>query len=115
LVQKSLARFVLKTANIQAAYPCAQLTDKQLVSVSEALHGLRFPVTGTGDFTQAQATAGGVHGKALDAGLGVKGYPGLYVTGEVVDVHADCGGYHLHWCWASGVAAARRVAAAKTL
>lgn len=110
LIQKPLARFVLKTAHIPAAYPCAQLTDKQLVGVSEALHGLCFPVTGVGDFTQAQATAGGVHGRALDADLGVKGHPGLYITGEAADVHADCGGYHLHWCWASGAAAARQIA-----
>ncbi len=110
LVQKPLGRFVLKTAGIQAVYPCAQLTDMQLVRVSEVLHRLCFPVTGTGDFAQAQATAGGVHGKALDANLGVKGYTGLYITGEAADVHAGCGGYHLHWCWASGTAAARDAA-----
>jgi len=31
--------------------------------------------------------------------------PGLFFTGEVVDVTGELGGYNLHWAWASGVAA----------
>ena len=28
--------------------------------------------------------------------------PGLYITGELLDVDGDCGGYNLHWAMASG-------------
>lgn len=29
----------------------------------------------------------------------------LYFSGEVVDIDGDCGGYNLHWAWASGYTA----------
>ena len=28
--------------------------------------------------------------------------PGLYATGEVLDVDGDCGGFNLQWAWSSG-------------
>ena len=56
------------------------------------MHHVEFPVTGTGTFEQAQATAGGVKGSALDEYLQVKKCSGLYIIGEAVDIHADCGG-----------------------
>ena len=36
--------------------------------------------------------------------------PGLYVVGEALDVDAPCGGYNLHWAWASGLLAGRSAA-----
>lgn len=32
--------------------------------------------------------------------------PGLYLIGEVLDIQGECGGYNLHWAWASARAAA---------
>jgi hypothetical protein len=29
----------------------------------------------------------------------------VYACGEVLDVLGDCGGYNLHWAWASGITA----------
>ncbi|RNM38014.1 NAD(P)/FAD-dependent oxidoreductase, partial [Eggerthella sinensis] len=36
--------------------------------------------------------------------------PGLHVVGEALDVDAPCGGFNLHWAWASGLAAGRAAA-----
>ncbi len=110
LLQKSLDRAILKRCGIRADMPCSHMSGAQLHAIANVMHDFRFPITGLADFSQAQATAGGVHGSALDENLQVRAYPGLYVTGEAVDVHAKCGGYHLHWCWASGAAAASAVA-----
>jgi len=33
----------------------------------------------------------------------------LYFTGEVIDVDGDCGGYNLHWAWASGYTLAQGI------
>ena len=110
LLQRPLARLVLKQAGIRADAPCAGLDARQLQQLEAVLHDLRFPVTGIADFTQAQATAGGVRGDVLNANLSVRQYPGFYVTGEAVDVQSICGGYHLHWCWASGCMAADHIA-----
>ncbi len=110
LVQKPLARLVLRRCGIAAAMPASQLDGRQIAEIARTLHGLAFPVMGLSDWSQAQATAGGVHADALDAHLQVKAHPGLYIVGEAVDVHSFCGGYHLHWAWASGARAARHIA-----
>ena len=31
--------------------------------------------------------------------------PGLYLAGELLNLDGDCGGYNLHWAWATGLAA----------
>ncbi len=110
MLPKLLGRAVLKRCGIPSDRET--LTGPELQRIAQAVHAMRFPVKGLGDFKQAQATAGGVHGKALCADLEVKGKPGLYVTGEAVDVQSICGGYHLHWCWASGWTAGKAAARA---
>ena len=31
--------------------------------------------------------------------------PGLYLAGELLNLDGDCGGYNLHWAWATGLVA----------
>ncbi len=70
------------------------------------LKGLRLPVTGLGDVRQCQVHRGGVAVGEVDARTcEVRAHPGLHVAGEALDVDAPCGGYNLHWAWASGLLA----------
>ncbi len=110
LFQKSLSRLILRECGVMADMSCMRLDSRKLRNIAETIHRLSFPVTGISDWKQAQATAGGVTGAALDAHLQVKRYPHLYVVGEAADVHSLCGGYHLHWAWASGAWAAKHIA-----
>lgn len=110
IVQKPLARLILRQCGIKAADPCDQLDGRAISEIAATLKNLTFPVRGLGDWKQAQATAGGVLGTVLDAHLQVKAHPHLYIVGEAVDVHSLCGGYHLHWAWASGAHAAKHIA-----
>ena len=67
-------------------------------------------VIGTQGFGGAQVTAGGIDTHDIDPiTLQSRLVPHLYLIGEVLDVDGDCGGYNLHWAWASGYAAARAV------
>lgn len=73
------------------------------------------PVTGTLGMDRAQVTAGGAGLEAFDPEtLESKLVPGLYATGEALDVDGDCGGYNLMWAWASGLAAGRAAARSGT-
>jgi len=38
-----------------------------------------------------------------------KEHPGLYVIGEALDVDGACGGFNLHWAFATGLLAAWRI------
>jgi len=65
-----------------------------------------FDVIGTRGFVHAQVTAGGADVREFDPqSLQSKRVPGLFACGEVLDVDGGCGGFNLHWAWASGVLA----------
>lgn len=72
----------------------------------DLLKGFELHVEGIGDARQCQVHRGGVGVSALDSRtMEARELPGLYVTGELADVDAPCGGYNLHWAWASGLLA----------
>ena len=72
-----------------------------------------FPVTITDSrgFEQAQACAGGVPLNEVELPYcASRRVPGLYITGEILDADGRCGGYNLHWAWATGMAAGESAA-----
>ncbi|GAB1595730.1 TIGR03862 family flavoprotein [Lysobacter claricitrinus] len=60
---------------------------------------------------EAISSAGGVRLEALDDDLMVRGRPGVFVAGEMLDWEAPTGGYLLTACFASGLRAGRAAAA----
>ncbi|MCM1106598.1 MAG: aminoacetone oxidase family FAD-binding enzyme [Blautia sp.] len=83
-------------------------------SLSEdALHRLAsvckaFPVTllRAREMEYAQVCTGGVHAKEVNPRtLESRLLPGLYFAGELLDADGICGGYNLHWAWATGFVA----------
>jgi predicted Rossmann fold flavoprotein len=74
--------------------------------IVETCKRFAFPVTGTRGFAHAQVTAGGADVREFDPlTLESRLAPGLYACGEALDVDGGCGGFNLHWAWASGVLA----------
>ncbi|MGN1182282.1 MAG: NAD(P)/FAD-dependent oxidoreductase, partial [Faecalibacillus sp.] len=61
-----------------------------------------FEVVGTMGIEKAQVCHGGVLLEEINDKLELKKYPGIYVCGEALDVDGDCGGYNLHFAFASG-------------
>lgn len=59
-------------------------------------------ITGTNDFTKAQVMHGGLALSEVNESLECIRYPGVFVIGEALDVDGDCGGYNLHFAFASG-------------
>ena len=67
------------------------------------------PINGYRDYEFAQACQGGALASELTDEMESVKYPGLYVTGELVDVDGTCGGYNLHWAFTSGFLAAQSI------
>ena len=85
--------------------PLDTLSDHALAAAVAALRAWRIQPAGTEGFGAAEVTAGGVDTAELSSKtLEARRVPGLFFTGEVVDVTGWLGGYNLHWAWASGVA-----------
>ncbi len=78
-----------------------------LEKLASVIKGMKFEVTGTMPWDSAQVTAGGIVTDEFTENLESKIVPGLFGAGEVLDVDGDCGGYNLHWAWASGIVAGR--------
>ncbi|GFK93344.1 Ferredoxin--NADP reductase [Fundidesulfovibrio magnetotacticus] len=90
------------------AKPVAQLRKEEAAWIVKRLTAWEFTPKEVAGYKKAEVTAGGVNTKAISSKtMESLGVPGLYFTGEVMDVTGQLGGYNLHWAWASGYAAAQ--------
>lgn len=109
-IGEQLCKQMFGSANVQADAALRDAAQKHRL-----LHLLRhweFPVAGQAAFSQAQVTAGGVHGRCVRNTLESKLHKGLWFCGELLDLDGDCGGYNLAWAWSSGQTAGRNAAKA---
>ncbi len=111
LVPRRLGQMLAKAAEIQPlSLTASQLSKDQLHALEQLLTGWTLPLRGTLGFDQAQVTCGGAEltdfiPETLESRL----TPGLFAAGEVLNVDGDCGGFNLHWAWASAALAAREM------
>ena len=80
-------------------------TDEELSKIAGIIKSFRFEIIGHDSFNNAQVTKGGVGTDEVNANMESKICPGLFFAGEVLDVDGKCGGYNLHWAFASGCTA----------
>ncbi|MEE0966258.1 MAG: aminoacetone oxidase family FAD-binding enzyme [Bacilli bacterium] len=97
LVNNKLASF-LEKRNLK--------TTKDIVN---ALKHFKVEVIGLRDESYAQVLRGGLALEEVDSSLEIMKYPHLYAVGEVLDVAGDCGGYNLHFAFASGYTVAKAI------
>ncbi len=83
----------------------------ELSALLSAVTDLRVKVEGCGDAANAQVTRGGAAVEEFDPlTLQSRLREGLYCIGEALDIDGKCGGYNLHWAFASGLTAGRSAA-----
>ncbi len=88
-----------------------QAEQEALYSFGLTLKALPMEVTGTLGFAEAMVSAGGCDTAGVDpATFASRKVKGLYITGELLDVDGDSGGYNLHFAWTSGILAGRAAA-----
>ena len=111
IVPKRLGQVLLRAAGIEKlSLTAAELTPAQRRAIYGALTGWTLPARGTLGFDQAQVTCGGAKLEGFDPDtLESRTTPGLFAAGEVLDVDGDCGGFNLHWAWASAELAAAEI------
>ena len=85
-----------------------------LKKLCKNIKGFSMEIKCTAGFEKAQVTGGGISLAEIDTEtMEVRKLPGLYLTGELLDVDGICGGYNLQWAWSTGYLAGR--AAGKSL
>ncbi|MBX9926209.1 MAG: TIGR03862 family flavoprotein [Hyphomicrobiaceae bacterium] len=74
--------------------------------VARRIKALQLNATGVAGLERAISTAGGVRFEGLDDRLMLRGRPGVFVAGEMIDWEAPTGGYLLQGSFATAVTAA---------
>ena len=88
----------------------SELSDENLRNIIRAASAYRINITGTKGFEYAQVTAGGADCCEFEAStMESKLVPGLFATGETLNVDGDCGGYNLMFAFISGLIAGNNV------
>lgn len=106
-VNKKIIPVVLKEAGIRGADRIDQVSDSQFRKLIHFFKRFPITVTETNPFSSAQVCAGGIRLNEVSDSLELIKCPGIYVTGELLDIDGRCGGYNLQWAWTSGAIAAK--------
>ena len=102
-----LLRRIIGISGADPGKKTSSVSGRQLAEIGKMLRGFRIRAEGTPGMDAAMAAAGGVSLKAVNTGsFEVKGFPGLFVIGEALDVAGESGGYNLQFAFSSAAAAA---------
>ena len=110
LLSSKLVRPLLDHLGFDAAQRVDQLGKGVRWQLAQCLTNWPIAVSGPRPFDYAEVTIGGVRTEDINPDT-LESFlvPGLYFAGEMVDIHADLGGFNFQWAWASGVLAGRRL------
>ncbi len=107
-VNKQIGRVVLKRVGVDLQNKCPL---SRINAIVDVLKGFVLPVVGSLGFNYAQVTRGGIRTDEVDSQtMESLLKEGLYLTGEVLDVDGDCGGYNLQWAFSSAYVASSDIA-----
>lgn len=108
LLHEKVIRAVSEKTGIDSDKKAGVLSSAEWEYLKNAVLEMKFDITGTGDFQQAQVCSGGITLDQLaENTLESKNMKGLYFAGEILDVDGICGGYNLQWAWSSGYVAGK--------
>jgi len=101
-----LAEGLLASCAIDGSARMADLSDKVLRRIGDAVNQWQLTPDGTEGYRKAEVTRGGIDTRELSQQtMMVQKVPGLFVVGEAMDVTGWLGGYNFQWAWASGYVA----------
>jgi len=107
-----LLQAVTRQAGLDDANPALNVVDrKRRNKLVDALKGLLVPVHGTLSWNKAEVTGGGLDLTLVNRRtMEVRGHPGLYVFGELLDFTGPIGGLNFQAAFATANLAARHAA-----
>lgn len=111
LLPKQLIPVCLQAAEIQPHLIGEKIIARQRRRLRTWLKDFRLTITGFRPLKEAIVTAGGVNTREVDPRtMESKKVKGLYIVGELLDIHGDTGGYNLQAAFSTGRAAGLAVA-----
>ena len=103
IVNTKLGYAVINKAKIKKNTFLKNLTAQDINNIVAILKCFKMAIKGTKSFDSAQITCGGACANEIDSQTMMsKLCNGLFLCGEIIDIHGDCGGYNLHLAWTTG-------------
>ncbi len=103
MMHQKLAMVLLHSLGMDVKKTAGNWNPSDVRKMVQRMKEWKLGVLAVSDFDKAQVTCGGIATEEVDVHtMECKKYPGLYFTGEVLDVDGICGGYNLQWAWTSG-------------
>lgn len=108
-INKKLISVLLKPLKLSNLIE-SKITSQEIEKIVQEIKAFSFVIDGSKGYKGAEVVAGGVDTKEVDAKtMESKKQKGLYLTGEVLDVDGDRGGFNLHFAWVCGMRAGESV------
>ena len=105
-----LVNIILKISRIEGSKYYKDLNNEEKLVLCKNLRSLPISITSTKSYDSAQICNGGVKLSEINYDtMESKIINGLYITGELLDMNGNCGGYNLTTCWISGILAGKDI------
>ena len=102
LIHSKLIDYIFKLAKLENKLLVQELNKKDLLNLVHTMKNIKIGISKSRGYEYAEVVSGGIDTTQINPktfeSLKQKG---LYCIGEVLDVDGDCGGYNLHFAWAS--------------
>lgn len=108
IFKDKLSSFLIDMARIHPHTTMEQVSEEDLQKLARICKSFQVTIEGSKEFQQSQVTAGGIPLTEITPQLESKYHKHMFFTGEVLDVDGICGGYNLHFAWATGMLAAEQ-------
>ncbi len=100
---KKLISIFLKESKIDGEKSYSELSSKEKEKLYNTVTNFKVTITGNNGFMNSQVCTGGVplseiNEKTMESNI----VPGLYITGEAIDVDGICGGYNMSFAFITG-------------
>ena len=108
LLPAKMIPVMIRLSGIDPDKPVNLITRQERARLGTLMKALPLTITGTGGFSEAIITKGGVDVRQIRPGtMESRKIKGLYFAGEVLDLDAFTGGFNLQIAWATGYAAGK--------
>lgn len=103
IVDKKFIHYIVDYLNLDKNLAMNMISMADFQKIIEILLKSRFKVIDTTGFKNSQVTRGGVDLSQINChDYSAKKFENLYIIGEALNIDGDCGGYNLHFAFASG-------------
>ncbi len=100
---KKLLSFLCARTHISENAPFGEGAEEKAEKILRTARSLKVRICATAGIHEAQVCRGGVLLSEVDEHMESRRVKGLYLCGEMLNVDGICGGYNLHFAFASGI------------